>query len=171
MLIYKDIISGDEVLSDTFKIVEDFDGAILKVDAKFVAVKSENDFNIGGNPSADNQEEGDGLDTNVRQVIDIVDNSRLVEVSFDKKTYMGSIKEYMKQITNNLTEKNPGRVDGFKKAAQEFVKQVIGSFDDYVFYTGEAQNLEGMIILAKYDDTGVKPTFYFWKDGLKEEKV
>jgi len=171
MLIYKDIISGDELLSDTFKIQEDFDGTILKVDAKFVAVKNENDFNIGGNPSQDGQEEAEGLDTNVRQVIDVVDVSRLVEVSFDKKTYMGSIKEYMKVITATLTEKNPARVDAFKKSAQEFVKQVIGGFDDYVFYVGETQNLEGMIILAKYDETGVKPTFYFWKDGLKEEKV
>jgi len=171
MLIYKDIISGDEVLSDTFRIIEDFDGAILKVDAKFVQVKNENDFNIGGNPSADNQEEGEGLDTNIRQVIDIVDSARLVEVAFDKKTYMGSIKEYMKVVTQSLTEKNPGRVDAFKKAAQDFVKSVIGGFDDYVFYTGESNNLDGMIILAKYDDTGVKPTFYFWKDGLKEEKV
>jgi len=171
MLIYKDIVSGDEVLSDTFRITEDYDGTVLKVEAKFVALKSENDFNIGGNPSTEGADEGEGLESTVRQVLDVVDSARLVEVSFDKKTYMNSIKEYMKVVTANLTEKNPGRVDGFKKSAQEFVKSVIASFDDFVFYTGENQNLEGMIILAKYDDTGVKPTFMFWKDGLKEEKV
>jgi len=170
MLIYRDVITGDELLSDTFKITEESKGAILAVPAKFVTIKSENDFDIGGNASAEG-EDAEQLESDVRQVLDIVDNCRLVETSFDKKTYMGTIKTYMQAVKAHLEAKKPDRVKEFQEGAQEFVKKVLTEFDDYCFYTGEGGSLEGMIVLAKYDDTGLKPTFYFWKDGLKEEKV
>jgi len=171
MLLYKDLMTGDEVLTDTYKINTLAKGAVLSVDGKFVALKDENDFDIGANASAEG-EDNEELASDVRQVIDVVNNGRLKETSFDKKTYMGAIKKYMTAIKTHLEANKPDRVKDFQEGAQEFVKGVLGSFDDYCFYTGESEDLDnGMIILAKYDDTGLKPTFFFWADGLKEEKV
>ena len=59
------------------------------------------------------------------------------QTTYDKKSYMAHIKAYMKRLLEHLKANNPSRVDAFQKEAQEFVKMVLGKFDEYEFYTGE----------------------------------
>lgn len=49
---------------------------------------------------------------------------------------MAYIKGYMARVKKHLEENNPSRVQPFMAAAQNFIKKVIGKFDDYSFYTG-----------------------------------
>ena len=84
---------------------------------------------------------------------------------------MAYIKAYMKRLSEKLKETAPDRVVPFQKSAQEFVKKVIGNFDDYSFYMGASMDPEAMVILMKYAEDGLTPFFYYFKDGIEEEKV
>jgi hypothetical protein len=168
MYIYRDIFSGDELVTDTFRM-KDVDNTLWEVEGKFVTLRSENDFDIGANASAEEKEEE--LESTATQVINVVHSTRLTEFHTDKKGYMNAIKNYMKRVKEHLEKTKPDRVEQFQKSAAEQVKKIIAEFDDYVFYTGESMDSEAMIVFCKYSADGLTPTFYFWKDGLKEEKV
>lgn len=70
---FQDIVSGDEIISDTYKLVEKED-AVYEVDCKKVTLGTDN-IDIGANPSAEEAEEG--VDDNAKQVIDVVHGFRL----------------------------------------------------------------------------------------------
>jgi hypothetical protein len=38
-------------------------------------------------------------------------------------------------------------------------------------YTGKSYDSDAMIILQKFSDDGKTPYLFFWKDGLKEERL
>ena len=42
------------------------------------------------------------------------------------------------------------------------------NFNDYQFFTGESMNPDGMVVLSIWKGDG--PVFYYFKDGLTEEK-
>ena len=165
--LYVDKITGDEMVSDGFR-VQDVDDIVYEVDAAMITVQ-DGEVDIGGNPSAEEQQEA--LDNGAEQVINIVHSFRLQATSFDKKSYLTYLKGYMKTIKQNLQETKPERVPEFEKKAAEFAKKVVGKFNDWEFYTGESMNPDGMVALLNYREDGVTPYFVFWKDGLKEEKI
>ncbi|KAL0574664.1 hypothetical protein V5O48_007280 [Marasmius crinis-equi] len=167
MLLYQDIISGDEMFSDAFpmKIIDDI---VYEVDCAMIVVK-EGDVDIGANPSADEQAEA--LEDGAVQVNNVVHSFRLQSTSFDKKSYLAYLKGYMKAVKTDLEEKNKERVGAFEKGAAAFAKKVVANFKDYEFYTGEGMNPDGMVALLNYREDGVTPYFTFWKDGLKEIKL
>jgi len=169
MLLYSDIISGDELVSDAFPIKEVGD-CLYEVDCKTITIK-EGEVDIGGNPSAEGGEEDDALDNEAKTVNNVVHAFRLQETSFDKKSYMSYIKGYMKAVAKKLEEINPARVEAFKKDAAVAVKGILEKFKDYEFYVGESMNPDGMVALLNYREDGITPYFTFFKDGLKEQKL
>lgn len=173
MLLYRDVITGDEMFSDAFKITE-IDDMAFEVDCKMVSMKSGVDVDIGANPSA--EEGGDdagpsGEDGGAATVNNVVYSFRLSETQFDKKAYMTYIKGYMKTVKAYLTANKPDRLAVFEKKIQPLVKKILENFKDYECYVGESMNPEGMVGLLNYRDDGVTPYFTFFKDGLKEEKL
>lgn len=168
MLIYKDVISGDELLSSAFDVKE-VDGAVYEVDAAMINVKPGADVDIGANPSAEGG--GDDYSEDTIQVNNVVFNSRLQETSFDKKSYMAYIKGYMKRVKTYLQENDPDQVAAFEKGATTYIKKVIGSFKDFEFFTGESMDPDGMVVLLNWREDGTTPYLVFWKHGLKIEKV
>ncbi|RPD67170.1 translationally controlled tumor-associated [Lentinus tigrinus ALCF2SS1-7] len=168
MLLYSDIISGDEMFSDAFPIKE-IDDIAYEVDCQLITVKAGADVDIGANPSAEEGEEA--LEEGATQVNNVVYSFRLQSTSFDKKSYLTYLKGYMKSVKAKLQESKPDRVEAFEKGAQAFAKKIIGNFKDYEFYTGESMDADGMVALLNYREDGVTPFFTFWKDGLKEVKL
>lgn len=79
MIIYEDVISGDEMLSDTFKIVPSKDCPILwEVDCRKYMKSANEDFQLeGANPSAEDGDE-EGGEGESKMVHDIEDQFRLV---------------------------------------------------------------------------------------------
>ncbi|KAF1995644.1 microtubule/calcium-binding protein [Amniculicola lignicola CBS 123094] len=169
MIIYKDLITGDEILSDSYDIKE-IDGVAYEADCKRITVGNDN-IDIGANPSA---EEGDeGLEDTAQTVIDVVHSFRLNETSFDKKSYLSHLKSYMKKIKEALAAKGAPEeeIKAFEKGAAVFAKKVIGGFKDYEFLIGESMDPDGMVILLNYREDGVTPYVTVWKHGLTEMKV
>jgi hypothetical protein len=168
MLLYSDILNGDEMFSDAFpvKVIDDI---VFEVDCALIAVKAGADVDIGANPSAEEQQET--LEDGASQVNNVVHSFRLQSTSFDKKSFLTYLKSYMKAVKAELANSKPDRVDAFEKGAQAYAKKIVANFKDFEFYTGESMNPDGMVALLNYREDGVTPYFTFWKDGLKEIKL
>ncbi|KAF8655216.1 hypothetical protein AX16_003123 [Volvariella volvacea WC 439] len=153
------------MFSDAFpiKLVDDI---VYEVDCALITVKAGADVDIGANPSAEEQEEA--LEDGATQVNNVVHSFRLQQTSFDKKTFLGYLKGYMKAVKGKLPA---DRVEAFEKGASAYAKKIIANFKDYEFYTGETMNPDGMVALLNYREDGITPYFTFWKDGLKEVKL
>ncbi|KAL2706897.1 hypothetical protein KLU848_4501 [Kluyveromyces marxianus] len=167
MIIYTDILTGDELLSDAYDLKE-VDGVIYEADCDMIKVGGDN-IDIGANPSAEDGDED--LEDGTEMVNNIVHTFRLQQTSFDKKSFLTYIKGYMKQIKAKLQESNPDEVPVFEKGAQAYVKKIIGSFKDWEFFTGESMDPDGMLVLLNYREDGTTPYVALWKHGLKAEKI
>lgn len=169
MKIYKDIVSQDELLSDTFPI-EVVDDCILKVKGKLRTDTTEIDESaLGANASAEGTDAGDGTESSSVSGIDVVMNHNLQSSGMSKKAYKDYIKKYMKMVKERVTETNPDGVANWEKKVGKFVKGVLDKFDDYEMYVGESYNADGMVCLVNWE--GETPYVYYFKDGLDEEKV
>jgi len=168
MYIFYDRIGGRrEVLSDAFSICEN--AAFYEVPGKMMKTVENNDFDIGANPSQEEQQEE--LDSNEEMKLDVVFSCKLQECNLigSKKDLLKYFKDYMKKVMPFVPE---DEMDEFKKQAAEKIKSFAANFDDFTFYMGEgAENEEAqMIIPFKYNDDGMSGTFYFMKPGLEKEK-
>ncbi|KAF2168283.1 hypothetical protein M409DRAFT_65742 [Zasmidium cellare ATCC 36951] len=169
MIIYKDLITGDEIVSDSYDLKE-VDGAVYEADCKKITIGGE-DFDVGGNPSA--EEGGEDVDDTKETVIDIVHSFRLNSTSFDKKSYLTHLKGYMKQVKEGLKKNGASdeTITEFEKNAQGYAKKIVSNFKDYEFFTGESMDPDGMIVLLNYREDGITPFVTVWKHGLTEMKV
>jgi len=113
MRIYKDIITGDEMFSDTYKM-KLVDNVMYEVTGKLLQRKVGDVQIDGANPSA--EEASEDCDEAVESGVDIVLNHRLSECfAFgDKKSYTLYLKDYMKKLVEKLQENDPDQVDVFK---------------------------------------------------------
>ncbi|KAF2461984.1 microtubule/calcium-binding protein [Lineolata rhizophorae] len=169
MIIYKDIITGDEIISDSYGLKE-IDGAVYEADCKKITIGGEN-IDIGANPSAEEADEG--VDESAQTVIDVVHSFRLNETSFDKKSYLQHLKGYMKNVKQKMQERGASadEVAEFEKVAQAYAKKIVANFKDYEFLIGESMDPDGMVILLNYREDGMTPFVTVWKHGLTEMKV
>ncbi|GAA5936950.1 Tma19p [Sporobolomyces koalae] len=167
MLLFQDIITGDELLTDAYDLKE-VDDVVYEVDAQMITIK-EGDVDIGANASA--EEAAEELAEGEISVNNIVHSFRLTETSFDKKSYLTYLKGYMKTIKAKLQESNPDRVPVFEKAAAAYAKKIVANFKDYQFYCGESMDPDGMVVLLNYREDGTTPYLTYFKDGMKEQKI
>lgn len=171
MRIYKDIFTGDEMFSDSYK-VKLVDEVIYEVYGKLITRK-QGDVQIDGfNPSA--EEASEGTDEAVESGVDIVLNHRLAETyAFgDKKGFTAYLKDYMKKLVQKLEEKNPDEVSVFKNNTNKVMKDILGRFKELQFFTGESMDIDGMVAMLEYReiDGDSVPVLMFFKHGLEEEK-
>ena len=180
MKIFKDVITGDEMLSDTFQMTIEYEEAIYKVPSKNRPKDDLGNVDVGcGDAFTKNEgEDEQPAQGGVEMVLDVIANSELKQVNMSKKEFMAYIKDYFKKIIAYLEENGKkDRVEGFKKGAQAFIKFIVPKFDDIELYTGaHGENDDGEIVggicISYWEDEGAQgPMFYFFKDGLKEEAV
>ncbi|KAK4460261.1 putative translationally-controlled tumor protein [Cladorrhinum samala] len=169
MIIYKDILTDDELLSDSYDLKE-VDGVAYEADCAMIT-EGAVEVDIGANASAEEAEEG--VEDQAVKVNNIVHSFRLQSTSFDKKSYLSYLKGYMKAVKEKLKSqgKSEEEIKDFETKAGAFAKKILGSFKDYEFYTGESMNPDGMVVLLNYREDGVTPYVTIWKHGLTEMKV
>ncbi|KAL0635814.1 hypothetical protein Q9L58_005248 [Maublancomyces gigas] len=172
MIIFKDVVTGDEMFSDAyeFSLIDD---VVYEVDCKTVTIKKGADVDIGANASAEGGEEE--LEDGSITVNNIVYNFRLNDTQYDEKSYMKDLKPYVKKIKAHLesTGSTPEEIKKWEANMQKFAKKVLSKamFPNWEFYIGESMALGGMVVLLNYREDGITPYMVFWKHGLKEEKV
>lgn len=169
MIIFKDILTNDEMFSSALPYSEVDNGFFYEVVGKS-ETRSEgfDDKLIGANPSAEEATEGN--DEAVSSGINIILNHKLVEVNFTKASYKVYMKDYLKRIRENLKENRPEREGPFMEGAKVAFKKILDNFDNYRFYIGESADPDGMTALLDYREDGLTPFMLFFKDGLSEEK-
>jgi len=127
-----------------------------------------------GNAFGDGGEEGEGgLEGPPQEkVIDVQANYNLVETQFSKADFMTYIKNFLKLVKAHLeTNGKSARVADFQKGANDFIKFVVSKFDDFAFYTGSKESMDGGIALSYWEnDSDPGPVFFFFSDALKEVK-
>ena len=169
MHLFVDIISGDEMASSTYKHctkVEGFGDACLEVKANYRQKKGDQ-IMIASDDVIDED------DADVETVIDIVDAGELNEVALSKKDLMAWAKTFLKTVADKLKENGKeARIPDFKKESTALFKFIVGKHDEFQFYTGKSCNMEAGLAFSyqkNQDDDG--PTFLFFADALKEEKL
>ncbi|KKA28140.1 hypothetical protein TD95_000986 [Thielaviopsis punctulata] len=170
MIIYTDILTGDEMISDSYDLKE-VGGVAYEADCAMITEGGVT-VDIGANASAEGGEEE--LDDTEVKVNNVVHSFRLQSTSFDKKSYLTYLKGYMKAVKSAMQERGASadEIKEFETGAQAFVKNtILANFKDFEFYTGESMNPDGMIALLNYREDGTTPYMIFWKHGLKETKV
>ncbi|XP_062182815.1 translationally-controlled tumor protein homolog [Phragmites australis] len=166
MLVYQDLLTGDELLSDSFPYKEIENGVLWEVEGKWV-VKGSVDVDIGANPSAEGGED-EGVDDTSVKVVDIVDTFRLQEQpAFDKKQFVTFMKRYIKNLTAKLDAE---QAEVFKKNIESATKLLLGKLKDLQFFVGESMHDDGSLVFAYYKDGATDPTFLYFAHGLKEIK-
>ena len=95
----------------------------------------------GSNASAEEADEG--TEEGAVSGVDVVMNHQLVETGFgSKKDFTVYLKEYMKKVVKYLEENDrAGEVEDFKKNISSVMKDLLGSFKDLQFFTGESVRL------------------------------
>lgn len=172
MKIFKDIFSGDEMFSDTYKF-KLVDGVLYEVYGKLITRKVGDVQLAGANPSA--EEASEDNDEAVESGVDVVLNHRLMETyAFpDKKSFTLYLKEYMKRLVDKMVENGSTEVDVFKTNINKVMKDLLTRFKDLQFFTGENMDIEnGMVAMLEYRDIGDDnvPVLMLFKHGLDEEK-
>jgi hypothetical protein len=167
MLVFQDLLTGDELLSDSFPYKEIENGALWEVEGKWV-VQGSVDVDIGANPSAEGGEEDEGVDDQAVKVVDIVDTFRLQEQPpFDKKQFVAYMKKYIKLLSAKLEGE---KKEEFMKSIEGATKYLLGKIKDLQFFVGESMHDDSTLVFAYYKDGAVDPTFLFLAHGLKEVK-
>ncbi|KAL1546019.1 translationally-controlled tumor protein [Salvia divinorum] len=167
MLVYQDLLSGDELLSDSFPYNEIENGMLWEVEGKWV-VQGAVSVDIGANPSAEGADEEEGVDDQAVKVVDIVDTFRLQEQPpFDKKQFIAYVKKYIRNLTPKL---QPEKQDQFKKGIEGATKYLVSKLKDFQYFVGESMHDDGTVVFAYYKEGATDPTFLYLAYGLKEVK-
>jgi hypothetical protein len=151
MKIFKDVFSGDELFSDTYKM-KLVDDCLYEVYGKHITRVLGDVQLAGSNASAEEADEG--TDEASESGVDLVLNHRLVETDFGtKKDYTVYLKDYMKKVIKYLEDNNrAAEVDDFKKNINNVMKDLLGKFKDLQFYTGESMDPTSMILILEYKE-------------------
>lgn len=180
MLVYTDIFTDDEVISDSYKQCAPFDqpnlsDAAFEVESRRIT-KGDEDYGISANVDEDAAEGATGENCNdVATVIDIVDKFSLQEYTMTKGDFKAYIKGYMGHLMKKLGAERPDRLAVFKDGVANLVKKVLEEWDTVELYMGTnymeyAPEHKALPIIGYYKGEETSPRFIFMKDGLREIK-
>jgi len=179
MYIYRDLASGEEYFSDSYKMGTcGENGCILTLEGKMEQRGADQIQIDGANPSQEEQAE-DLDDSGVTSGIDIVLNHKLEDVStfFDKKSLKGYLKKWAKFTADKLKDDADAKkkfMEGCKEALQPFVElydpdnSSVFALDEFGQYFGDGGCAIGIV---SWNDDGKGVVFHFIKAGLFMEKA
>ena len=180
MLIYSDLLTGDEVATDVMKSTEHYEGAVFSIQAKMIKVSDSVDVGAGNHFGGGDEED---MGDDVRHVIDLVHSHELQKMALTKAEYKAFMKSFYKNLKTKLDEEIADapdyRKDDLKAQLKKFkadfaqigafVKDVSKNFKDYDFYVSQSNSLEGLIIPAKWGSEEA-PEFFYIEVALGKTK-
>ena len=114
MLLYLDVFSHDEIISDSYTMTWIFDGVGAECESQYIGVGGEN-IDVGCGNAFGGGGDDEGVET--EKVLDVIDSFKYQETSFTKGQFTTHIKGYMKKVKEHLTKNKPERVDAYMKGA------------------------------------------------------
>lgn len=178
MIVYRDIISGDEMLSDAFKLlpVVDDEGNVVEglmmCESKMVSKSDDVDVGCGNAFGGGGEEEGGGADSGAVMVNNVIDSFQYTETQIGTPAdFKAWIKEYMNAVVLKLREKGIPKeeIQAFKAGAPNIAKFFLKKFSDVQFFLGPSFNADTMCF-SIYADEALTPNFYYIMGGCRPEK-
>lgn len=176
MIIFKDIITGDEMFSDAFEFEDNFQEAFYKLKIKKVQCGGDelNAAAFGFNASEENPDEG-GVDAaEVKTEWDVVNGHQLEQglEYADKKSFGVYFKGFAKAVLARLKEEGLEDVaEDFKKKAPNAMTYLKKEIKDCEVWTGSSQNPDGSAGYINWDSETDEPYMLFFKHAIIAEKV
>ena len=177
MIVYRDVISGDEMLSDAFKLVPVVDSegneipGLMMCESQMVSVGG--DVDVGNcNAFGGGEEEDAGGDSGVQLVNNIISGFNYTETQIGSATdFKAWIKDYMVAVRGKLKEKGKSKeeIQAFMGQAPAIAKYFLQNFSGVQFYLGPSFNPETMVF-SIYPDGKTTPNFYYIMAGYTAEK-
>jgi len=173
MIVYIDLLSGQEVGSDSHDEEKLYEDSIIAIQSKLV-VDVVGDIDIGANASAEEADEA--LEDEAKKVINIVHAHKLQKFVVSKGEYKTIVRDYFQKLLKKLSEEQPAKVAAFKKNQAhigKFVQEVIlPNFENCDFYMGESADpgTGCLLVPARYVGDAPAPTFYYFVDGVIQTK-
>eukprot|EP01029_Cantina_marsupialis_P031311 TRINITY_DN8975_c0_g1_i1.p1 TRINITY_DN8975_c0_g1~~TRINITY_DN8975_c0_g1_i1.p1 ORF type:complete len:169 (+),score=39.91 TRINITY_DN8975_c0_g1_i1:44-550(+) len=167
MLIYKDMLTNVEVISDSMDpkpLVHN--GVTIEgvFECESRMVPEGGDIDVGSDES---------FDDDVELVNNIAHPFEYMEMGFGKKSeMMGYFKAYLKKAKGALEEagKDEAYIKTFMKQAKVFVGWCKEMFKELQFYMSEACEPDALLIFTYYKEGAATPTFVYMNWALEEEK-
>jgi hypothetical protein len=177
MIVYRDLISGDEMITDAFKLlpVVDSEGAVVEglMMCESKLISKSDDVDVGcGNAFGGGGEEDGGADSTVQSVNNIMDGFAYTETQIGSASdFKAWIKDYCIAVRDKLREKGKAKeeIQGFMAQAPGIAKFFVKNFSDVQFYLGASFNSESMVF-SIYPEGATTPNFYYIMAGLQAEK-
>jgi len=183
MIIFKDIITGDEIMSDTYKLIDVPGGVLWEVDCRKYVKGAVNFELAAANPSAEETEDMGGQDEGPKVMVhDIEEAFQLQWLNVDesgsemkpsKEAFKAHLKSYIRKINNLLKERGESEetVKAFQDGAPGAMKKLLANYDNYDVLMGASMDPAGMHVLIDFREDGITPYATIWKHGLEEMKV
>jgi hypothetical protein len=180
MLVYKDIITDDEVMSDSFKRspVTDADGnvvpALFEVESRMIVVGGDN-IDVGAGNAFGGAGEDEAVDDSVEKVNNIIDSRSgfgYNEMPLSKAELKEYVKKYVQDLRAQLKAKDTPqeKIKQFMAEANDAFRFIMGKYSDLQFYLTRSYNVEAGLIYAYFKEGAATPTFIYFTHGLREEK-
>lgn len=174
MLVYKDIFSDDEMLSDSYVCLQDKPvRGMMTVACKLKTEDGVGQYDIGANASQEEQED-ELAEADCKQGVNVVMDFNMSETQFGKKK---EFKVYFKEIITTIMKKKKEddekitkeQIDEFKEDCTELVKWVMDNFDDLQFFIGVSNDGDSMTSFLINKGAG-DITMYYFTHAMKSEK-
>lgn len=178
MIVYRDIISGDEMLSDAFKLIQVTEDGVaidglMYCESKNISKNDDVDVGCGNAFGGGGEEDGGGVDSTVQTVNNVIDGFQYNEMPFSSASeFKGFLKDYFNRIREKLAEKHGKGTDpvkAFMARAPEIAKYLVKRFSDVQTYVGASFNPDSMVF-SIYPEGATTPNFYYIMDGFIAEK-
>jgi len=176
MIIYKDIITGDELFSDAFEFDDNFQEAFYKLKVKKVQCGGDqlDGAAFGFNASEENPDE-EGVDAaEVETKWDIVSQHQLeMGLAYaDKKSFGTYFKGFAKAVLAKLKEEGmEDQAEDFKKKAPAALTYLKKEIKDCEVWLGSSQDIDGSAGYINWDSETDEPYMLFFKHAIISEKV
>mmetsp|Transcript_36496 Transcript_36496/g.26572 ORF Transcript_36496/g.26572 Transcript_36496/m.26572 type:complete len:179 (-) Transcript_36496:12-548(-) len=177
MIVYRCLITGDEMLSDAYKLHEvvDSDGNVVEglmyCESKNIA-KGGDDVDIGCGNSFGGGGEEDAVDSTAETVNNVIDSFQYTETQVGGASdFKAWLKEYFQQVRKILRDKGKPKeeIQAFMGTASGIAKYLLTNFSDLQFYLGPAFNPESMCF-SIYPEGATTPNFLYIMGGIDAEK-
>mmetsp|Transcript_4774 Transcript_4774/g.6576 ORF Transcript_4774/g.6576 Transcript_4774/m.6576 type:complete len:182 (+) Transcript_4774:54-599(+) len=180
MIVYRDVITGDEMLSDAFNLLEvkDEEGNVVEglmcCQSKMISKSDEVDVGCGNNfgGGGGEGEEDAGFENTVQTVNNVIDGFQYTETQVGTANdFKAWIKEYMNAVVLKLREKNipKEKIQAFKASAPGIAKYFLKRYSDVQFYLGPSFDSNSMVF-SIYQGEDTTPTFYYIMGAFIAEK-
>lgn len=178
MIVYRCVITGDEMLSDAYplKPVVNSDGEVVEglmyCESKNVT-KGGGEVDIGcGNSFGGGGGDDEAVDDTVETVNNVIDGFQYTETQVGGAAdFKAWLKEYMGAVRAALRTKGKPKdeIQTFMGHAAGIAKYLLTNFSDLQFYLGPSFNPESMVF-SIYPEGATTPNFLFIMGGFEQEK-